>query len=351
MGLRSVDSGILAWLAAAAAAAQIAVPPGTRAVHDIRPGLGVTSTRLLSEWSGTLAGTAGDTAVYVLEGRQAGGTVFVAAGTHGNETAGIVAAVVLVESARVEKGRLIVVPHANNSAIADADPVRPGPASIVIATPRGERRFRYGSRRTRAADQGAPDPPRYVHPNSRERLDGAEARNLNRAYPGVAEGTLTERIAFAILRVIQREDVSLAFDFHEAPPESRLAWMMVANPKNIETAASAVLDLETQGLTLKLEQSSETFRGLSHREWGDASATQAFLFETPSPAMARNAKEADAASDGRLGLARRVGGHLAAFSAVLAAHNAAAPPAARVSIAGVPRLAEMEKNGVGAFLQ
>ena len=49
--------------------------------------------------------------------KDAGATVFVAGGTHGNEIAGIMAAIVLVEHARVRKGRLIVVPHANNSAI------------------------------------------------------------------------------------------------------------------------------------------------------------------------------------------------------------------------------------------
>jgi len=38
------------------------------------------------------------------------------------------AAIVLVERARVQQGRLIVVPHANNSAITDADPEAPGTA-------------------------------------------------------------------------------------------------------------------------------------------------------------------------------------------------------------------------------
>jgi predicted deacylase len=349
MGVRAASVAFV--LSVAAATAQVQVPRGEPATHDIRPGTGVTSARMLSEWAPALAGTPGDTRVYVLEGREPGATVFVAGGTHGNEIAGIVAAVVLVEHARVEKGRLIVVPHANNSAIADVDPERPGPEFIVVGTPRGERRFRYGSRRTKAADQGAPDPPKYLHPKSKEELEGTEARNLNRQYPGVADGNLTQRIAFGIMRLIQQEKALVAFDFHEAGPDSRLAWMVVANPKNIDTAAAAVLDLEGQGLTMKLEPSSETFRGLSHREWGDASAAQAFLFETPSPSMVKETRDVDFVNDPRLPLTRRVGGQLACFSAVLAAYNVDAAPPARVSLAGVPGLAEIDKAGVGAFLK
>lgn len=351
MTWRPAVAAFLFCAAAAAGTSQVAVPVRTPATHDIRPGAGVTAVRLLSEWAPSLAHTAGDTSVYVLEGQAPGATVFVAGGTHANEIAGIVAAMVLVEHASVRKGRLIVVPHANNSAITDVDPERPGPEFVLVKTASGERRIRYGSRRTRAADQGAPDPPHYVHPRSKEPLDGNEARNLDRAYPGVADGTLTERIAFGILQLITREKAAAALDFHEAPPTSRLAWMLVANPKNIDVAAAAVLDLQGQGLDIKLEQSSETFRGLSHREWGDLSPAMAFLFETPSPSMAKNARDVDFVSDPALPLSRRVGGHLAALSAVLAACNARMPEADRVAMTGVPTLAEIEKAGVGAFLK
>ena len=259
---------------------------------------------MLSDWAPTLKNSPGDTPVYILEGKEPGGTVFVAGGTHGNEIAGIMAAVTLVEHATVQKGRLIVIPHANNSAITDKDPERPGPAFITLTTPSGERRFLYGSRRTKAAHQGAPDPPKYRHPNpkSAEALEGTEARNLNRAYPGVADGTLTQRMAFGIMQVLRTERVTIAFDFHEAGPDSRLAWMVVANPKNLETAAAAVLDLEAQGLAMKLEPSDETFRGLSHREWGDETPAQAFLFETPSPSMVSDTRGVDFVDDPKLPL-------------------------------------------------
>ena len=346
---------VLALLAfaPAPAAPQVPVPAGAPAVHDVRPGPGVTDTKMLSAYAAGLANTPGDTMVYVLEGPEAGATVFVAGGTHGNEIAGIMAAIVLVEHARVQKGRLIVVPHANNSAITDVDPERPGPPAIVLTTPSGERRFLYGSRRTKAVHQGSPDPPSYRHPNPKadETLPGAEARNLNRAYPGAADGTLTQRIAHGIMRLLAVEHVAAAFDFHEAGPESRLAWMVVANPKNLETAAAALFDLEALGLTMKLERSSETFRGLSHREWGDATAAQAYLFETPSPSMVSDTKGVDFVNDAKLPLSKRVGGQLASFAAVLGAYNAGAPTASRIILAGVPVMTDVEKAGVGAFLR
>ena len=333
--------------------AQVAVPSGAPAVHDIRPGPGVTATKMLSAYAPGLANTPGDTTVYVLEGQEPGATVFVAGGTHGNEIAGIMAAIVLVEHARVRKGRLIVVPHANNSAITDVDPERPGPPFITLTTASGERRFRYGSRRTRLDQQGAPDPKIYRHPNPKadETLPGTEARNLNRAYPGAAGGTLTERMAFGIMQLLTAEQVSVAFDFHEAGPESRLAWMVVANPKNLATAAAALFDLEAQGLVMKLERSSETFRGLSHREWGDATKAQAYLFETPSPSMVNDTTGVDFVNDPKLPLSKRVGGQLATFAAVLEAYNSDAPPASRVALLDVPAMIVVEKAGVGAFLR
>ena len=332
---------------------QVVVPAGAPAVHDIRPGPGVTATKMLSAYTPSLAQTPGDTTVYVLEGREAGATVFVAGGTHGNEIAGIMAAIVLVERARVEQGRLIVVPHANNSAITDVDPERPGPPFITLATPSGERRFLYGSRRTRASQQGTPDPPTYRHPNPKAdgTLPGTEARNLNRAYPGVADGTLTQRMAFGIMQLLAAEQVSAAFDFHEAGPESRLAWMVVANPRNLATAAAAVFDLEAMGLTMKLERSSDTFRGLSHREWGDATKAQAYLFETPSPSMVHDTTAVDFVNDPKLPLSKRVGGHLASLAAVLGAYNTSAPQPLHVTLLDVPAMADVEEAGVGAFLK
>jgi predicted deacylase len=319
--------------------------------HDIRPGAGVTAVKRLSDYLPSLSKTPGDSPVYVLEGKDKGGTVFVAGGTHGNEIAGIMAAILLVERAHIQKGRLIVVPHANNSAVSYTDPKRPGPSSITLTTPSGKRQFQYGSRLTKPEHQGMPDPDKYRHPKSTEELDGSEARNLDRSYPGKADGNLTERMAYAILQLIKKEEVDVAFDLHESGPDSRLAWMVVANPKNVDIAAIAILALDAADIQMKLEPSSENFRGLSHREWGDASKAQAYLFETPNPGMVTGGNAADVVNDGKFPLARRVGVHLSTLMAILDAYNDAASAALGVKMTDVPGLPQIGPAGVGAFLK
>jgi hypothetical protein len=329
---------------------------GETQTHDIRPGMGVTAVKQLSDYLPALAGTPGDTRIYFLEGKEPGATIFVAGGTHATEIAGIVAATILVEKAQVLKGRLIVIPHANNSAVGFPDALRPGPASIFIETKSGKREFLYGSRLTHPDQQGEPDPDKYRLPNSHEEIKGSEARNLNRAYPGKANGNLTQKIAFAIVELLKRESVDVAFDFHESGPKSNLAWMMVANPKNVDIGALAVLTLDEAGISMKLESSSKTFRGLSHREWGDETKAMAFLFETPNPLMSSiNPGEsnpgADPVNDAILPLSRRVGVQLSAFLSVVNAYNEAAAPEKKIDLADVPGFPEIKAAGLGAFLQ
>jgi predicted deacylase len=319
--------------------------------HDIRLGPGVTAVKHLSDYLPSLAKTPGDTAAYILEGKEKGGTVFVAGGTHGNEIAGIVAAIVLVERARVQKGRLIVVPHANDSAVSYVDPKRPGPWVVSVETPSGKRQFQCGSRLTKPEDQGESDPVKYRHPKSTEELDGSEARNLDRAYPGKADGNLTQRIAFAVLQLLQKEGADVAFDLHEAGPDSRLAWMVVANPRSVDIAATAILSLDAAGIPMKLEPSSDSFRGLSHREWGDATKAHAFLFETPNPGQGGQGRGADMVADPRFPLARRVGVQLSTLLAILDAYNETATAALSVKLLDVPGLTQMSDAGVGAFLK
>ncbi len=343
----------LALLAPPAAAqpAAVELPRVPALRHDIRPGDGVTATRRLSEYLPSLEGTPGDTTVYVLEGKAPGATAVVLGGTHGNEIAGIMAAVVLVERARVTSGRLIVIPNANNSAVSYTDPLRPGPEWIHVTTASGERKFKYGARRTLREHQGAPDPGKYRHPASTEEIDGNEIRNLDRAYPGDERGPLTQRVAAAVMRVLTREHAQLAFDLHEAGPESRLAWMIVANPKNVDLGALAVLTLEGEGLSMQLEPSSDTFRGLSHREWGDATEARSFLFETPNPGQVDQPAGADVVDDPKYPLARRVDAQLATLRAVIGAYNEGAAPGARVEIADLPPFGAITRDGLGKYLR
>jgi predicted deacylase len=315
----------VAVLGAGSVACATAAPSAAPASHDFRPGPGVTRTSMLSNWLPALAGTPGDTPVFVLEGKAPGGTLVVVAGTHENEIAGVVAATALVETARVSRGRVVVVPRANNSAVTVRDDERPVPEWITVGTPSGPRRFRFGARLTNPLHQGAPDPVEVRAPGAAEALPGKEARNLDRAYPGSADGPLTQRVAFAIVQLLRRERADLAFDLHEASPDSRLSWMIVAHPRALDVAASAVLDLDAAGLPMKLEVSDEGFRGLSHREWGDATDALAFLVETPNPNQAKGAIAVDPVDDPRYPLASRVAAHLRTILAVVAAWSAGAP--------------------------
>src|SRR5262245_26123723 len=87
-----------------------------RAMHDPEPivaGPGVTSQRMLSAIEPSLAGGPGDTPVFELAGERPGGTIMILGGTHPQEIGGMLAAILLVENARVRQGRAIVVPQAN----------------------------------------------------------------------------------------------------------------------------------------------------------------------------------------------------------------------------------------------
>ena len=337
-------AAVIVYAAAAAFAGfQIRIPAGGAARHDVRPGPGVR-VKALSDYFPALAKTPGDSTVYILDGGKPGATVFVAGGTHAGEIAGEMAAILLVERARVVQGRLIVVPYANNSAILNnPDPKRP-PAAPSFSI--GERVFPIGGRLTRPEDQGAPDPPSQKNAAETDN----SPRDLDRQYPGRADGTLTQRIAFAVVSLLKTEKADLAFDFHEAPPGSRLALMIVANPKNIELAAEAALVLESNDLPMKIEESSSSFRGLSHREWGDATGARAFLFETPNPAMDRTSP-GDPVNDPVWPLTKRVGIHLDVLRAILDSYDGGVPEARRSGILDVPGRQEIAKSGLAAFLR
>jgi predicted deacylase len=331
-----------------ATAQELASPGAATIQHDVRPGPGVTRSGWLSDYFTGIRATPADTRVYYLESGKPGATVFLAGGTHANEIAGIVTATLFVERARVTSGRLIVIPNLNNSASTWTESSLV-PSWIALTSPSGTRFFKYGARYTNAVHQGTPDPERYIHPKGGDPLPGEEARNLDRAYPGKPDGNLTEKLAYAVIRLLIAEKVDVAFDLHEAGPESRLANMIVANPKNLDLAALAVLSLESEGIKMKLEPSSDTFHGLSHREWGDATNADAFLIETPNPAQSSD--NANPSEDPRYPLSGRVATHLATVLAILGAWNDMGSPSETIEIVGVPEPANVEKSGAGAYLQ
>ncbi len=371
MARRNLYSSLAVLAASLAITAAVAPGYGSSADEDvIRKGPGVTAVRRLSEWFPGIRGTNGDTDVYVLASGTPGGVALVLGGTHGNEPAGYLAAILLVEHAVPSAGTLLVIPHANRSAITHTDYQEASPRRLEFKGASGPRAFRYGSRATNPVDQW-PDPDIYMHASSGQQLSGAETRNLNRAYPGRPDGTLTERIAFAITTLIRREHVDLVVDLHEASPEYPVVNAIVAHERAMPVASAAVLNLEFDDITIGLEPSPTNLRGLSHRELGDATPALALLCETSNVSQGRLRGATDArqviegtddkylraAGLGRLAvpfdakgwpMKQRVGRHAATVGAILSAFTSKYPEKP-VSLDGVPSYADLMAKGLDPF--
>lgn len=325
----------------------------------------------LSEWFDGIAGTEADTAVYIQDSGLPGGTVFVMGGTHPNEPAAAVAALLLLERSHVESGRLIVVPFANMMAFNHNSPQEGHPQRVHFTLPDGSiRSLRYGSRATNAIYQW-PAPDIYIHEPSGQQLAGSESSNLNRAHPGLPEGNLTQRLAYALLEMIRREKVDLAFDLHEASPEYPVVNAIVAHERSMELAAMVTMELEMVGIPIRLEPSPKNLRGLTHREWGDNSDVMAILMETGNPSQGRLRGRTDerlvltgedkfyakASELGRLFIPYerdqpmdlRVARHVTAIMSFMEMLGLLRPEA-EIVVDGVPGYEEIVEKGVGAFL-
>jgi Succinylglutamate desuccinylase / Aspartoacylase family len=340
--------------------------------EPIVPGPGVTSQRMLSAIEQNLAGTPGDTPVFELRGDKPGGTLMILGGTHPQEIAGMLAAVLMVENARVIQGRVIVVPQANRSGFTHTDPMEAYLHSFQIATPAGPRWFRVGMRLTNPTHQW-PDPDVFIHSPSGERMVGHETRNLNRNHPGRAEGWLTARVSHALTRIVKEQVVDVALDLHEAQPEYPVINMMVAHEKAFETAATAVGTMQARRIPISLSASPKNLHGLSHREFGDHTSAQAMLTESANPAMGRfrGRTSEELLVEGRdanyvraAGLKRlfvsfddrgwplnlRVARNLAAIAEVIDAWNDLNPEMP-IMVEGIPAYNDVIAKGLGAFLR
>ena len=252
----------------------------------IYPGEGVTRQTMLSEWLPSLEGTAGDTPVYFLEGEEEGGTILVLGGTHANEPSGVVSAIYLVENCKPRQGTLIVIPQANAIGFTCTDAQEAAPMTYTIEGENGTRTLRYGSRAGNVIYQW-PDPDIYVRKAADgQTLSGAETRNLNRTYPGVADGTITEQISYAITTLIQQEKVDITVDLHEASPEYQTINTIVAHEDAMNLAAEAKMWLEDE-VPINIDVSAPNLHGLTHRELGDYTDTLALLMETSNAAQGR----------------------------------------------------------------
>jgi predicted deacylase len=371
--LRDTRARAFAILSAAVA---IAATAGVifQDMHEPEPiisGPGVTKRAMLGDFVPSIAGTAADTPVFVLEGREPGGTLLLFGGTHPQEISGLLAAVVVVENARVTHGRVLVVPQANRSGFTYTEPLEGFPHTFEIETLAGRRWFRNGMRLANPVHQW-PDPDLYVHYPSGEPMVGLESRNLNRNYPGRANGRFTERLGHALMMLAREQQADVVFDLHEAYPEYPIINMIVAHQRAFEIATLAALMLQSQGIKMDVMASPASLRGLSHREFGDHTAAYALLSETANPAMGRFRGRTDErlVVDGRdvnyvraaelkrlfvhfdaMGhpLHVRVARQLAGVLEVLNAFNEEKPDR-KIVIEGIPEYESLIKQGLGSFL-
>jgi predicted deacylase len=334
---------------------------------------GVSEVKKLSDYFGGLKGTVNDSNVYVLRGKQSGGAVLILGGSHPEEPAGRLAPWLFAENALVEQGTVFLILSANRSASTVTRLGGGYPTDYTISTPWGGQRFRHGDRWSNPLDQW-PDPEVYIHYPSRQELAYVDIRNLNRAWPGRPNGTLTEKTCYAITQLILTEKVDLAIDLHEAELQYPVISTIVAHQKGQELAALASMMISgTEGFNIGMEYSPEALRGLSHREIGDNTQAISLLLESPEPfldatrgrtdrALLLEGKDKYVMRAGKHGLLFeqidengwpidiRVGRHTSSILQILelwTAENAERG----ILLSGVPRYAEVVEKGTGFFLK
>ena len=335
-------------------------------------GPGVTAVLRLSDFSPRLKGTAGDTYVFVLQGKEPGGKALLMGNTHSNEPEGMLTALVFIENAVVEKGTVYVIPFFNNSGSRNTRPGDGYPLYFDVPTDWGSRRFRYGNRDASPLDQW-PDPDVYIHYPDRQLLSFIDVRNTNRTWPGRPNGPLMERVTFGAMELMRRDKIDVAVDIHGAETMFPVTNCIVAPERSVKIATLASLTVKAmEGFENHVEPSPAGFRGLSHREIGDHSDAMPFLLEAPIPFLDQptGPKTTKFLLDGKdpflLSLSRkkklfvpydengwpldkRVGQHMSVTLEIFRqfSKKTADRP---IVLRGVPRYADVVKNGVGRYL-
>ena len=335
-------------------------------------GPGVTQVKKLSHYFSGIKGTINDSNIYILEGSEPGGTILILGATHPEEPAGRLVNWILTENAVVEKGRLFVIISANRSGTTVTRLGGAYPPDFSIPTPWGEQKFRMGDRWSNPLDQW-PDPEVYIHYPSRQELAYVDIRNLNRTWPGRANGTLTEKTCYAITQLIKEEKVDIVIDLHEAELQYPVISCIVAHEKGHELAAMASMMISsTEGFNIGMEFSPPELRGLSHREIGDHTDAISLLVEAPEPLLDATRGRTDrklllegkdefVVKAGKHGLLFevidengwpidvRVGRHCSTILQLLELWSDEHPEKA-LSLINVPRYAEVIEKGIGYFL-
>ncbi len=335
-------------------------------------GPGVTSVLHLSEFSPGLKGTGADTLVYVLQGKEPGGKVILFGGTHANEVEGVLSSILFIENAVVEKGTVYVIPFFNRSGSRNTKPGDGYPLYYGIKTPWGRREFRMGNRDASPLDQW-PDPDVYIHYPEKQLLSYIDIRNVNRTWPGRANGPLMERVTFGAMELMKKEGIDVAVDVHGAETMFPVTNCIVAPDKALKIATLAAMTVKaTEGFENHVEPSPTGFRGLSHREICDHSETMPFLLEAPIPFLDQptgpkttallldgkdpfllklsKARKLFVPYDGSgWSMEKRVGQHCSVTLEIIRQFSRKNKQRA-ITIKNVPHYGELIDQGVGAFL-
>ncbi len=327
----------------------------------------------LGDYFEGIQGSVNDCNVFIIEGDEPGATSLILGGSHPEEPAGRLAAWLMVENARIQTGKLIVVLSANRSGTTVTRPSGAYPTKYTIPTSWGGQTFRMGDRWSNPLDQW-PDPEVYIHCPSGQNLAYVDIRNLNRTWPGRANGTLTEKTCYAYMQLIEKEKVDLVIDMHEAELQYPVINTIVAheNGQELATLVSMMLT-DFEGFSIGTEFSPKNLHGLSHREIGDHSDAVSLLFEAPEPFLDATrgitgekqlleGKDEFVIKAGEHGLLFapmdengwpidvRVGRHTSTILQTFESWNEYYPEKLIVCF-DVPRYAEVIKNGIGFYLK
>lgn len=333
---------------------------------------GVTQVKKLSDYFRGIRGTINDSNIYVLEGAKPGGTILILGGTHPEEPGSRLTTWIFAENAEVDQGRVFVINSANRSATTVTRLGGGYPPDFTIPTPWGGQKFRMGDRWSNPLDQW-PDPEAYIHYPSRQELAYVDIRNLNRAFPGRANGTLTEKTCYALTQLIRKEKVDIVIDLHEAELQYPVISTIVAHEKGQDLAALASMMISgTEGFSIGMEYSPPALHGLSHREIGDHTQAISLLLEAPEPfldatrgrtdrELLLEGKDEFVVKAGKHGLLFekmdengwpvevRVGRHCSTILQILELWSEQ-NPSKSVMVKGVPLYAEVIEKGIGNFL-
>jgi len=336
-------------------------------------GPGVTEVKKLSDYFSGIKNSINDCNVYILEGEEPGGVFLILGGTHPEEPACRLVTWILAENARVLKGKIFLILSANRSATTVTRLGGAYPPDFTITTPWGGQTFRMGDRWSNPLDQW-PDPEVYIHYPSRQELAYVDIRNLNRTWPGRANGTLTEKTCYAMTELIKSEGIDVVIDLHEAELQYPVISTIVAHEKGQDLAAMASMMISgTEDFNIGMENSPEALRGLSHREIGDHTQAISLLLEAPEPMLDATRGKTDRALllEGKDEFVVRAGEHGLLFEKIdergwpidvrVGRHCSTIiqlielwtedHPEKGIILENVPRYAEVIEEGTGAFLQ